>query len=179
MEKDIYLHRVFSAVVIFVVLYYLGRLLFPATLLPEDEKRDNLLLDAKTGQPIPNEEISRITERQEKNRRTYVLTGKVIEKSEDFLTIEVFGNEQGGKWLLRLTFAPKIVFLKETPIPGFEKDLSATEEREISLAEVSVGDAVSIVFPKGVIAGDLKEAGVAEVGNLTVNLPRNNASREE
>jgi hypothetical protein len=175
MEKDRHLDRIFALTVIFVVGYYLVNTFLSPPRPPVAEKQDNRLLDAKTGQPIPDEEISRITERQEKARRTYVLTGKVIEKSENFLRIEVSGNEQDEKWVLRLLFAPKMVFLKETPLQGFENDSSATEEREISLMEVSTGDIVSAVFPKGVIVSDLKKSGVAEVGNLTVNLPRDSA----
>lgn len=176
MDREKYLHYAFAVAVVFVAGYYLvGTILLVR--LPAPEKSP--ITDAKTGDPISKEEVAAITQRQTKEQRIYVFSGKVTEKLRDSLQIEIPSDNTSQAHSLSVEFSPKMVFLKEVPLPGFEKDSSATEEKEISLAEVNVGDIVTVVFPRGMSFREFHDARVIEINNLIVNMPQKAVSGEE
>jgi hypothetical protein len=158
-----------GVLILLVVGYYLSQLILPVQL-PESGK--SAITDAKTGDPIPQKDVARIMEKQEKERLIYVLTGKVSSKSSSALEIEIPANNQPGTRILQATFSPKMVFLKEVPLAGVEKESSATEEKQISLAEVNIGDTITIVFPRGTNFSELNTRSAIEISNLIVNMPQ-------
>lgn len=176
MEKEKYLSYIFAIIVVFVAGYYLVNIIRSVPLLAPEESS---ITDAKTGDPISKEEVAAITQRQIKEQLIYVFSGKVTEKLRTSLQIEIPSDNTLSAHSLSVEFSPTIVFLKEVSLPGFEKDSSATEEKEISLAEVNVGDIVTVVFPKGMSFRELHAARAIGINNLIVNMPQKAVSGEE
>jgi hypothetical protein len=174
MEKEKYIHRTLAVIFFLVVGYYLVGLILPA-LLPEPKK--NIISDAKTGAPLSEEKIAQITKKQVKGRLTYVITGKVANKFNNSLEMEILTG--GSARLFLVKFSDKTVFFAETPLLGYEKDSSSVEEKKISLAEVNVGDTVTTVFPKGVALGALNNTEAVLIDNLIVNMPQETVLENE
>lgn len=171
MGKDQYLQRILTFVSIFVVGYYAVNLLLPARL---SQPEKSVILSTKTGELLPKEEVDTITHRQAQARLVYTLTGKVVTKSPDSLSVEISVGKSAR--LLRFKFSQKMIFLAQSSsVRG--KDIS--EEKEISLAEVAVGDTVTFVFPKGLAYSALNGIGAISIDNLIVNIPGTNSSLEE
>ncbi len=176
MEKEKRLHYIFAAIVILIVAYYGVRLILSFFLSEPaaPDVRRSILTDAVTGERIPDEAVARMSQKQAKERIVYVLTGTVLKKLDNSLLLE--RATDGGTRSFSVTFSPKTVFLKE--FSRAETNPSATEEKEISFAEVNAGDVVTMVFPKGANLDELNTSGTVKADNLIINLPRKTNAAE-
>lgn len=179
MEKERHLAEIFVTIFFLAVLvlgYFFAKTTIPLSPVPSSvesisAQKQNILFDAQSGEPLSKEFVAQVSQKQANLRVTYTLSGRVTVKLRDSLQVEI--EKDGQTRLLQLSFSPKMVFLKETPLLGYEKDSSATEEKKISLADVKVGDNITVVFPKGITPDSLnKKTGMIEISNLIVNIPQ-------
>ncbi|MBI2120286.1 MAG: hypothetical protein HYT94_01525 [Parcubacteria group bacterium] len=173
MEKKSSLQGILAIVgllVLFVSGYSAVKLFIIA---PVPERAASALIDHKTGRSLSLVEVNAIVEQQERESVTHTLIGEVTVKLRDSVQVEI--TVKGKTHLVQVRFAPKIVFLKNMPISGS----SATEEKEITLDEVNVGDTVTMTFPQGLLLSEISETKAVTVNNLVVDAPHSPSFAED
>jgi hypothetical protein len=108
------------------------------------------LTDAKTGEPIPQEEIDRITAVQKAEKETVVFSGNVVSVEKNIVGVK-YG---AGVVQLSLSADGKIV-----------KSGTGIQEQLITVEEIKPGDFLTVVFMPGKTEDELLHNGPVPVKN--------------
>lgn len=174
LQKKKYLPEILTILGVLVVGYYAWT---DTNFTPPVSNVQDAILDSKTGVPLSQEQISAISQKQDEEMVTHTLGGKVIAKLGGSLHVEATTN--GKTRLLRINFAPNTIFMKNVPLPASPAGSSDTEEKEISFADVKVGDSITVTFPRGIVLSQLDETNTITVSNLSVDLPHRAGFEED